>query len=229
MVSSNWPLICVWNLYRIWKVVGSCDLAYVLAISWHWASLANPIAFIFESALIRTPTTSKLAILLSILDTSKVVPPHPFKTFCPSTDFSDFEADVIHPAICAACSQAELSQAPDPECPVFSVSHPSLEETLQFLLDIDYNHPGHKLYLPPPLPTPRLSATIPLTHTTSVVGYVSNKHPNCYVWQSGYFEEGSHVGLHHNCLCFVKLCQLSASFIPCSPLAIPASSVISIF
>ena len=29
----------------------------------------------------------------------------------------------------------------------------------------------------------------------SVVGYVSNKHPNCYVWQSGFFEAGSHVVL----------------------------------
>ena len=131
----------------------------------------------------------------SIPDTSKVVPPHPFETFHPLTDYSDFEADVIRPAICAACSRAELSQAPDPGHPVFSVPHPSLEETLQFLLETDYNHPGHQLHLPPPLSTPPLSATIPLTHTTSVVGYISNKHPNCYVWQSGFFEAGSHVVL----------------------------------
>ena len=113
----------------------------------------------------------------SILDTSKVVPPHPFRTFCPSSNYCDFEADVICPAICAAHSQAS-----DPGCPVFSVPCPSLEETLQFLLDTDYNHPGHKLHLSPPLPIPELSATIPLSHTTSVVGYVSNKHPNCYIW-----------------------------------------------
>ena len=131
----------------------------------------------------------------SIPDTSKVVPPHPFETFRPLTDYSDFEADVIRPAIRAARSRAELSQAPDPGRPVFSVPRPSLEETLQFLLETDYNHPGHKLHLPPPLSTPKLSATIPLTHTTSVVGYISNKHPDCYVWQSGYFEEGSHVVL----------------------------------
>ena len=36
-------------------------------------------------------------------------------------------------------------------------------------------------------------------------------------------------GLCHNCLCFVKLCRLSTSFIPCSPLAIPDSSAISRF
>ena len=117
-------------------------------------------------------------MLPSIPDTSKVVPPHPFETFCLLTDYSNFEANVIHPAIHAACSWAELFQALDPGCPVFSAPHPSLEETLQFLLETDYNHPGHRLRLPPPLSTPKLSATIPLTRTTSVVGYVSNKHPD---------------------------------------------------
>ena len=80
--------------------------------------------------------------------------------------------------------------------PVFSAPRPSLEETLQFLLETDYNHPGHRLRLPPPpLSTPKLSATIPLTRTTSVVGYISNKQYDCYVWQSGFFEAGSHVVL----------------------------------
>ena len=134
-------------------------------------------------------------MLSSIPDTSKVVLPHPFETFRPSTDYSNFEADVIRPAIRAARSRAELSQTPDPGRPVFSAPRPSLEETLQFLLETDYNHPGHHLRLPPPLSTPKLSATIPLTRTTSVVGYVSNKHPDCYVWQSGFFEAGSHVVL----------------------------------
>ena len=113
-------------------------------------------------------------MLPSIPDASKVVLPHPFETFRPLTNYSNFEADVIPPAICAACSGAELSQAPDPGCPVFSVPRPSLEETLQFLLETDYNHPGHKLHLPPPL-----SMTIPLTHTMFIVGYISNKHPDC--------------------------------------------------
>ena len=57
-------------------------------------------------------------MLPSIPDTFKVVPPHPFETFRPSTDYSIFEADVIRPAIRAAHSQAELSQAPDPGRPV---------------------------------------------------------------------------------------------------------------
>ena len=139
--------------------------------------------------------TSKSAMSPSIPNTSKVVPPHPFESFRPSTDYSNFEADVIHPAIRAAHSWSELSQAPDPGHPVFSLPCPSLEETLQFLLETDYNHPCHKLHLPPPLSTPKLSVTIPLTHTRSVVGYISNKHPDCYVWQSGFLEEGSHVVL----------------------------------
>ena len=143
--------------------------------------------------------TSKSAMLPSIPDTSKVVLPHPFETFHPSTDYSNFEANVIPPAIRAARSRAELSQAPDPGRPVFSVPCPSLEETLQFLLETDYNHPGHQLCLPPPLSTPKLSVTIPLTRMMSVVSYISsyisNKHPDCYVWQSGFFEAGSHVVL----------------------------------
>jgi hypothetical protein len=53
--------------------------------------------------------TSKSAMSPSIPDTSKVVLPHPFETFGPSTDYSNFEANVIHPANRAARSQAELS------------------------------------------------------------------------------------------------------------------------
>ena len=49
-------------------------------------------------------TTSKSAMLPSIPDTSKVILPHPFETFHPLTDYSNFEADVIRPAIRAACS-----------------------------------------------------------------------------------------------------------------------------
>ena len=30
---------------------------------------------------------------------------------------------------------------------------------------------------------------------TSVVGYVRNKHSDCFIWQNGYFEEGSHIVL----------------------------------
>ena len=71
----------------------------------------------------------------SIPDTSKVILPHPFENFRPSTDYCNFEADVIHPAIRVARSRAELSQAPDPGHPVFSVPCPSPEETLQFLLE----------------------------------------------------------------------------------------------
>ena len=161
------------------------------------AELAFPVLqhSSLEPALIRIPMTSKLAMTPSIPDTSKVVPPHPLETFRPSTDYSNFEANVIRPAIRAARSRAELSQAPDSCRPVFSAPHPSLEETLQFLLDTDYNHSGHKLRLPPLLPTPKLSATIPLTRTTSVVGYISNKHSDCFVWQSGYFEVHSYVVL----------------------------------
>ena len=49
-------------------------------------------------------TTSKSAMSSSIPDTSKVGLPHPFDTFRPLTDYSNFEANVICPAIRAARS-----------------------------------------------------------------------------------------------------------------------------
>ena len=45
--------LCVKFIPNVEGVVGSCDLAYVLAIPWPWASLASSRAFIFEPALIR--------------------------------------------------------------------------------------------------------------------------------------------------------------------------------
>ena len=175
-------------------VVRSCDLVYVLAILWRWASLASSTAFIFEPMLIRLLIWFSLSwrlpnqlCCLPFLILLKSLCHILLRLFVHWPTTLIFEADVIRPAIHAARSQAELSQALDPRCPVFSVPCPSLEETLQFLLETNYNHPGHKLYLPPLLSTPPLSATIPLTGTTSVVGYISNKHPDCYVWQSGIF------------------------------------------
>ena len=129
--------------------------------------------------------TSKLAMLPSIPDTSKVVLPHPFETFHPSTNYSNFEANVIHPAICAA-----RSQAPDPGRLVFLAPRPSLEETLQFLLETDYNHPGHQLRLPPPLPTLKHSATIPFTCTTSVVGTLVTNTPTAMCGRVDFSRQG---------------------------------------
>ena len=82
------------------------------------------------------PMTSKSAMLPSIPDTSKVVLPHPFETFRPLTNCSNFGADVICPAICAAHSQAELSQAPDPGHPVFSVPHLLWKRLFNFFLKL---------------------------------------------------------------------------------------------
>ena len=45
--------LCVEFIPNVEGVVGSCDLAYMLAIPWCWASLASSTAFIFEPALIR--------------------------------------------------------------------------------------------------------------------------------------------------------------------------------
>ena len=205
VISAQFQLVthlCVKFIPNLEGVVRSRDLAYALAIPWHWASLACSTAFIFEPTLIRLLIWFSLSwqlpnqlCRLPFLILRKLSHPHPFETFHPSANYSNFEANVIRPAIRAVRSWAELSQALDPGRPVFSVPHPSLEETLQFLLETDYNHLGHQLHLPPPLSTPKLSVTIPLTHTMSVVGHISNKCPDCYVWQSGFFEAGSHVVL----------------------------------
>ena len=45
--------LCVKFIPNVEGVVGSCDLAYVLAIRWCWASLASSTAVIFEPVLIR--------------------------------------------------------------------------------------------------------------------------------------------------------------------------------
>jgi hypothetical protein len=101
-------------------------------------------------------------------------PSHPFETFQPSIDYSHFKAKMICPAICGAHSCAELSEEFGQGSITFSKPHSSLEDTLQFLIDTDYNHPEHKLCIPPPLSTPKSSEAVSLTCTTSVVGYVSN-------------------------------------------------------
>ena len=56
MISAQFRLVthlCVKFIPNLEGVVRSCDLAYVLAIPWCWASLARSTAFNFEPALIR--------------------------------------------------------------------------------------------------------------------------------------------------------------------------------
>ena len=55
MSAQSWLVthLCVKFIPNLGGVVRSCDLAYALAIPWHWASLACSTAFIFEPVLIR--------------------------------------------------------------------------------------------------------------------------------------------------------------------------------
>jgi hypothetical protein len=57
--------------------------------------------------------------------------------------------------------------------------------------------------------------TIALTHTTSVVGYISNKYPDCFVWQGELFEQGSFVvlGRSYRKVKVVGSCGLGKNFI----------------
>jgi hypothetical protein len=138
---------------------------------------------------------------------------HPVEMFHLSTYYSHFEAEVIHPYICAAHSQAELAGELGPGSVTFATSCSSLGDTLLFLIGTNYNHPEHKL--PSPLSIPKLSVAVPLTCTTSVVGYISNKHPDCFVWQGGLFEQGLFVvlGRSYSKVKVVGSCGLEKNFI----------------
>ena len=139
------------------------------------------------------PPISWFVMPPSTFDTSDQL--SPVETLPLSTDYSLCEAEVIHSYTCKARSWAELAEELGPGSVSFAPLHSSLGDTLHFLIDTNYNCPEHKLCRPPPVPTPKLSVTIPLTCTTSVVGYISNKHPDCFVWQGGLFEQGSFVVL----------------------------------
>ena len=100
---ENIPKFCLCRLFCVWLpcdvVSAQFQLATHLCVNfipnlegngimwpslcagWCWATLASSTAFIFESTLIRILTTSKLAMLSTILDTSKVIPPHPLGLF----------------------------------------------------------------------------------------------------------------------------------------------------
>jgi hypothetical protein len=125
---------------------------------------------------------------------SESVPLHPLETYRPSIDYSNFEATVIRPTIRAVRSRAELSAELGSHLS-FATSRHSLDTTYQVLLETDYNRPEHSLRLPYPSPKPKMSAAVPLTRTFTVMGYFSPKRPDCFVWESGFFENRSIIAL----------------------------------
>jgi len=109
---------------------------------------------------------------------------HPLESFCSSTDYQHFESSVIQPFLFQAklCDsvnihhRTSLSFAPAPGCP-------SLDGLIKLLSETDYNNTTSMM----PLPAPSHSDV----SSAQVEGYFSWACPDYFIWESGYFEEGS--------------------------------------
>jgi len=113
---------------------------------------------------------------------------HPLESFCSSMDYQHFESSVIQPFLLHAklCDsvnirhRTSLSFAPAP-------GRPSLDGLIKLPSETDYNNTTSTI----PFPAPSHSDV----SSAQVEGYFSQAHPDYFVWESGYFEEGSVVFL----------------------------------
>ena len=121
--------------------------------------------------------------------TTDLVPVHPMETYCASKDYALFEAEKIRPFMCAARNRAALfkeSQLPL----VVSSGCPSIDNILNFLKETDYHNSLHSTNIPLPCSS---STVAPVDPHYFLEGYVSSKRLDCFVWEGGFFEEGSSV------------------------------------
>src|SRR6266436_3309732 len=117
---------------------------------------------------------------------------HPLESFRSSMDYQHFESSVIQPFLLQAKLRdsvnihhhTSLSFAPAP-------GRPSLDGLIKLLSETDYNNTPSTM----PLPAPSYSDV----SSAQVEGYFSQAHPDYFVWESGYFEEGSIVFLGGSC------------------------------
>ena len=118
---------------------------------------------------------------------------HLLETFCPSMDHDKFELEVIHPylqtaRICRAdhaSSQLHLTLAP---------GQASFVDLLSTLEETDYNQSLHSLESSV-TPTPSLDEAPHPTHILPLTGFIGENHPDCFVWEGGFFKKGSFVVL----------------------------------
>jgi hypothetical protein len=118
-------------------------------------------------------------------------PVHPIETFRNSTDYRQFESTVIRPflreargrAIIYADSQLGISTAP---------GRPSIEDIYRFLTETDYNRNSQLLSDKSTSSKDTSVSTCPVS-TPRLVGYISEKHPDCFVLEEGFFEKGLEV------------------------------------
>jgi len=117
---------------------------------------------------------------------------HLLETFRPSMDYARFEADIINPYIRTA--RARINLLASSKLPLsFAPGRKSVSELCNFLIDTDYNRSSHIIHVPSCNFKPKMSAMIPFDRSFQLGGYFSPKHPDCFVWEGGIFEEGSTV------------------------------------
>ena len=111
----------------------------------------------------------------------------------PSMDYDQFESEVICPYLRTAqirrvdhvSSQLHLTLAPG------QVSFVDLLSTLE---ETDYNQSLHSL-ISSATPTPSLDEAPHPTCILPLTGFISGNHPDCCVWEGGFFKKGLFVVL----------------------------------
>src|SRR5882724_7107531 len=123
-----------------------------------------------------------------------LVPVHPMETYRASKDYALFEAEEIRPFMHAAHNRVALFK--ESWLPlVVSSGQPSIDNILNFLKETDYHNSLHSTNIPFPHPS---STAAPVDPHYFLEGYVSSKQLDCFVWEGGFFEEGSSVILGNN-------------------------------
>ena len=120
---------------------------------------------------------------------------HPLDTYRTSMDYLRFESEVIRPYLREVrIRRADYAAS---ELPLtISPGRSSLVDLLRFMEETDYNsHSTH--FHPSGTSSPVTSMVIapPPIPFLPLVGYISKKRPDCFIWESRFFEKGSLVVL----------------------------------
>jgi hypothetical protein len=127
-------------------------------------------------------------------------PPHVYKTFRTSEDYSDSEARIFRSIIRNSHIHSYIYPSRLPELPSpisFALPRRSIESVHRIILETDYNRPSWDLTFPHYIsPSPNHSAHIPIIRRILASGHCSAKFPGCFVvTESGGFGSGDIVVL----------------------------------
>jgi hypothetical protein len=121
--------------------------------------------------------------------TTDLVPVHPMETYRASKDYALFEAEKIRPFMRAAHDRASLFK--ESRLPLVVASgRPSIDNILNFLKETDYHNSLRSTNTPLPHSSSKVA---PVDPHYFLEGYISSKRLDCFVWEGGFFEEGSSV------------------------------------